>query len=521
MPSGVSVFIHSLRFGFATNSSSDHSLIFLPGAEEDLFSVRGGVYDTREPFVLTRREMKLPYLQAQLQEAGLLDEELRAEFEFGQVPAFIDDMAASGLSAWEGLPKKLAVEVGRWLLHDGVAVLCGGENAGAHPLADHRHAIDPSGFQSWKVRRDPLGFWSMLSRWGGTRMRLSFSRASHPHVLPFRSTWPELVDLKITDRCSSGCAFCYQGSTPVGRHASFETVEKILDQLAQCQVLEVVLGGGEPTEHPDFARILQGIVQRGMFAAFTTRNPFALEQCRIEPPLRNSVHWAYSPTDLSDLERLLAHRAFPDPAVHVVMGTKLSRPHELLEVARRCAKGYRRLVLLGFKRTGRGKDFPPVDYRHWMDTISASGLSSVAIDSALAAEFEFELERRGVPSWLYEVEDGRYSMYIDAVRGLCGPSSYCHEDKMIAMPSGPEGVGEAFEHINQMLEAERLHRALQLEQVSAIARNDHLRQVLLDAALEGRCEACGAEGTMPVLQGLARPALLCPKCSPARPAAAN
>ncbi|MGC4115011.1 MAG: radical SAM protein [Myxococcales bacterium] len=506
------IFIHSLRFGFATSSSANHSLIFLPDAQEDLSGRRGDSYSNSAPFVLTRPETKLPYLQVQLEEVG--DETLQDEFGFGQVPGFINDLAGTNLAGgWDGLPRELLVEIGRWLLLDGVTAISAGENAGEHPLVDHRHAISPSHLTSRKMRRDPLGFWTLLSPSTGTRMRLSFARAAHPQVQPFRSTWPELVDLKITDRCYSDCSFCYQGSTRDGRHASLDAIERVLDELAACQVLEVVLGGGEPTLHPAFTTILHAIQRRGMHAAFTSRDCLARRHLDASGVDARRVHWAYSILAIEDLDRL----ASPFPTIHVTMGTPASQPEALLEIARRCARSYLNLVLLGFKRTGRGAHFAPVDYRHWMDTIASSGLHGVSIDSALAAEYDVELQRRGVPSWLYEVEDGRYSMYVDAVRGLCGPSSYCPEDQLFALPSGPNGIAEAFEHINQALDAERLHRALQLEQVSAIDRDDRAAQVLLDAALEGRCERCGAEGASLVSQGLARPRRLCLTCAVPRP----
>ncbi len=67
---------------------------------------------------------------------------------------------------------------------------------------------------TWVVRRDPLGFWVALDRELGVRMRLSFSPSEEAVFVPYRSTWPELVDLRITDRCDAACPWCYQGSTP-------------------------------------------------------------------------------------------------------------------------------------------------------------------------------------------------------------------------------------------------------------------------------------------------------------------
>ncbi len=58
--------IHSVRFGFATNSSSSHSIVWLPGAEEALHEP--GYYGW-DDFVLTSTPSKMSYLGQQIIEA--------------------------------------------------------------------------------------------------------------------------------------------------------------------------------------------------------------------------------------------------------------------------------------------------------------------------------------------------------------------------------------------------------------------------------------------------------------------
>lgn len=504
----ANVFVHHLRGLFAANCSSSHSLIYLPGAQDDLRGVQDGAYGW--DFVAASREAKLPYIRWELEAAGGLDEAIAAELG---LPA---KGAAGGDYYHWWAPPDLARDIARWALMDGVVALGGPENAEHHELSGPK-AIDPSGFgdQGWRVRKDPLGFWTLLSGWG-TKLRLSFSRADHPQVRPFRSTWPELVDLKITDRCSAGCAFCYQNSRPDGAHSRFEDVVALLDALKRVHVMEVVLGGGEPTEHPQFSRIVREIQLREMRAAFTTRRLDWHERVKKTDAHWPEVHWAYSLHGVDDLDavaRMRKRSRAPMPSIHVVMGTELSRREPLLEIARRCAENWLQLVLLGFKATGRAVGATPLDDSHWLATCAASGIRQVAIDAVLAAKYDLELQRRGIPAWLVEVEDGRYAMHVDAVRGLCGPSSYCSRDERFAIPSGGDPIKAAFDRINDLLGPTRMHRALELEQDRSLSAGDEQELVLLDAAMEGRCEVCGARDARPRGGIRDRPKVLCERCA--------
>jgi len=507
----ANLFLHHLRLGFATNCSSSHSVIFLPGLQDDLSGVREGRYlgwndDAPSAFVLASREAKLPYLRLQLEATKALDDELRAlcgsSLEAGELDSY---------STWKA-PPELAREIARWALKDGVAILASGDNGSYHPLST-RDAIDPADFRGCLVRRDPLGFWTLFSTWSGLKLRLSFAETAKPQVLPFRSTWPETVDLKITNRCRSGCSFCYQDSRPDGDHARLEDVLSILDKLAEAQVMEVVLGGGEPTQHPQFWEILSAVQKRGMRVAFTTRRLDWMDGKVGDVDLA-LVRWAYSLSEPAEIPEIPGRFKFRvRPAIHVVLGTELSRPESLREIASHCRKHYLQLVLLGFKRKGRARDLEPLDSSHWLDTLTIANERSVAIDALVASEYELELQRRGIPSWLCDFEDGRFAMHVDAVRGLCGPSSYCDERELFPLPSGKDAIQVAFEEINQRLGPSRRERALLLEQAEAQKAADPAAGlVTIDAALEGRCERCGASGASATEGGLRRPKSLCPRC---------
>lgn len=90
---------------------------------------------------------------------------------------------------------------------------------------------------------------------------------------PKSAPWPELADISISNHCSKQCSFCYRNSRPDGSFMSIKDYEFILDNLSDKKwgkVFQVALGGGEPTEHPDFIKILEITRKKGIIPNYTT-----------------------------------------------------------------------------------------------------------------------------------------------------------------------------------------------------------------------------------------------------------
>ena len=76
------------------------------------------------------------------------------------------------------------------------------------------------------------------------------------------------------------------------------------------------------------------------------------------------------------------------------------------------------------RSAGRGSEpaYPYLDW--WLKEAEEHGPYRLGVDTALAAESVAELEAAGVPDWMFHVEDGRFSAYIDAVQMTMAPSSF-------------------------------------------------------------------------------------------------
>jgi MoaA/NifB/PqqE/SkfB family radical SAM enzyme len=80
---------------------------------------------------------------------------------------------------------------------------------------------------------------------------------------------PELCDISITDKCGFGCDFCYQDSKPNLPHGHTDLVETILKGF-ETVPYQIAIGGGEPTQHPDFPHILRKARELGTVPNYTT-----------------------------------------------------------------------------------------------------------------------------------------------------------------------------------------------------------------------------------------------------------
>lgn len=76
-----------------------------------------------------------------------------------------------------------------------------------------------------------------------------------------RSGRPYRVHLVLTHKCNLACEHCYQAEHD-SDDLPFDTIVRVLDELADLGVLFLTLGGGEPLARRDFWRILEAARER-------------------------------------------------------------------------------------------------------------------------------------------------------------------------------------------------------------------------------------------------------------------
>ena len=466
--------VHNIRLGMACNSSSTHSgVLLLPN--EDIpkdYLVKDGYFGW-EPFIAATEGAKRDYLSHIISDSLL------------QVTS--KEIAEIVTAAWGGLPRRGDEHDGYidhasmfWLpvTRDGKGlneefltyfrefflredfVMCGGndndEDDGSRGLQGSDVNFYPlCSSQNNIARHDSTyDFWTIFNLKTGNKVRISLG---NPELVVTRSSAPELIDFKITDKCMSNCPFCYMGSTPEGEHASMSDIEGWVSLFRQMELFEVALGGGEPTQHPKFVEIVEILRRYGITPNFSTKSLDWLKDHQKRPRIIEAIGaFAFSVTsarDIEELDALLVEYGVNRSKVTLqyVMGTHALSKFQLISGTP--SQSFRNIVevannrglsltLLGYKTTGRGGSYTPHDYNGWIDEVKAVastvGYIRINIDTTLAAQFKDELEAEGMPQGLmFHTIEGTYSMYVDAVEKKIGRSSFATDMEPFSLPNYP------------------------------------------------------------------------------------
>lgn len=127
---------------------------------------------------------------------------------------------------------------------------------------------------------------------------------------------PINVELDLSNRCSLGCAFCHQAFTHTrgplantGRVANrvaggdlmdTDLCLSIIDQLASYGIRSLTLsGGGEPTLHPDFDRIVEHAGSRLPLGIYTHGGHINEERAAV---MKRHMDWVYVSLDAANRE---------------------------------------------------------------------------------------------------------------------------------------------------------------------------------------------------------------------------
>lgn len=68
------------------------------------------------------------------------------------------------------------------------------------------------------------------------------------------------MTLRLTLKCSEGCKHCLVNALPTENHVSEETLNNVLNLLKYVNVPLLNISGGEPTENPDYCKIIKYII---------------------------------------------------------------------------------------------------------------------------------------------------------------------------------------------------------------------------------------------------------------------
>ena len=439
--------IFNVRFGFATNSSSTHSIII--SKEKIKNDAPSDKYFGWEFFTLAKTSSKRDYLAAILNQhlTHLIGDKMAKDLVLlwcdlpeGTEIGSVDHQSVPSLPLnWDGrgLNYQFFKDYKKFILDESVVILGGNDNTKkSHPKGKGRHPFNlpliyDRGNTHLVARKDATyGYWTLFDRDVGTKIRMQFSSDQD---IPDKSSSPELVDLKITDHCAKHCSFCYQGSNKDGVHGDRYYIDRVIRTLAENQVFEVALGGGDPTSHPDFSEILKTCRWNKVVPNFTVASIDWIDDDKKRHEWLDFCGGvAYSVTTGHEVRRLgfaLNRYQIPSKKFQIQIVEGVVNDYQFDQILEECHYHNLTLTILGFKETGRGESYAKrLHSYNWIDKVKKAWINgnhvTIGVDTLIADKYRNELVRNGIDDIFFTTREGSFSCYIDAVKQQIGPSSY-------------------------------------------------------------------------------------------------
>ena len=448
--------IKNVRVGLATNSSSSHSIIHnenIATMDEgghvnsdfgwDFFTAKSK--KEREVYMMLQLKSNMPRGAHGIIEFILKYEGLADNSDF--LEGYIDHDSVISLPREKYYPDAVNMDFFRayfdYITNNHFVFLGGNDNTDEeHSLSGEDDGKKESFFYGFKdndIAYENGNYWVVMNN--DRKLRIQFEG-----LAPVAKS-PELIDLKITDYCDIGCNFCYQDSTVEGIHGDYDLIHKVVGAIPYGNITEFAIGGGEPTSHPDFAKIVDMIKSKGHIANFTTKSTKWMDNAELLKSVQASVSGiAYSPSTVEDIEMFVkAHDEKVgdnvDLYLHIIpeiwsngqLNNLLDYVDELNKWnSSRKSRNKIKITMLGFKTTGRGEGREVAKKPELIDYIKNFKYTQVGIDTKIVNDYIDELTAADIDKLLFTGKEGEFSMYIDAVTKQAYKSSY-ELDKPVAL----------------------------------------------------------------------------------------
>lgn len=239
--------------------------------------------------------------------------------------------------------------------------------------------------------------------------------------------FPESMDIKITNYCDKGCAYCHENSTIDGRHGD------ILNPVFLRSLrpfTELAIGGGNPLDHPDLDEFLKNLKDRQIIANITVnQDHFVKNYDRIKKLSDDGLITAIGVSVTNEITETFKAlvSTIPNVVLHVIVGIITLDNLKLLSDTKL------KILFLGYKKIRRGAKYLNVNnnlinnnlasvrnnlyaIQQWFNVISFDNL---AIEQLHVRKFV------GEEYWeeFYMGDDGQYTMYVDMINQQFANSS--------------------------------------------------------------------------------------------------
>ena len=245
----------------------------------------------------------------------------------------------------------------------------------------------------------------------------------------FEASFPENIDIKITNKCLNNCDFCFESSSPEGKHGNLN-----VDFIKSLHpYTELAIGGGNPLSHPDLHEFLKVLKENKIIANITIRQNVFLNNLELlKYYTDNKLLYGIGVSLIEPTDEFIKEiQQFPNAVIHTIAG--LLTKEQLIKLFNKKLK----ILILGYKTRGKGEN-----YKHEFEKdifinieflkqniLKLTPLFKVVSFDNLAIE-QLELQKQINPKvWeeFYMGDDGKHTMYVDLVKQTFSKNSLSEE----------------------------------------------------------------------------------------------
>lgn len=244
----------------------------------------------------------------------------------------------------------------------------------------------------------------------------------------FVASFPESIDIKITNYCDNNCEMCHEMSSINGKHANLD--QPFLDTLKQGT--ELAIGGGNPLSHPYLLPFLEKMKNKGIICNLTVnQNHFVKNIEFLQNLIDKKLIYGLGISMLNDSflnEILLFVNKNTNCVLHLIAGVI---DNNLLN---KLYDKNLKILILGYKTFGRGKTFysnqVEQNIHYLKENIIDIGthFKVVCFDNLAINQLDIQNQvSKEVFEECYMGDDGSFTMYIDLVKEEFSVSSTTKE----------------------------------------------------------------------------------------------
>ena len=285
----------------------------------------------------------------------------------------------------------------------------------------------------------------------GTKIR----RTEEDEFIP---EFPENADVKITDKCSQGCPFCYEGCTKDGEHGVLINEEGMLAQNWMKTLhphTELAINGND-LDHPDLKEFLNEMKDRKIIVNVTVnQNQFIKNFALLKTLTQYNLVYGVGISLLNANDESffnLVTSFFPNAVIHTIAGILDENSIQKL------MNNKMKVLVLGYKNLGRGigyqeancgkigtnmeilKEYLP----KMVNTCKVVSFDNLAIEQLGVKELLFK-DKEDEWNEFYMGDDGNFTLYIDAVSQTFAKNSCMPKDERF--PIDGKSMTEMFNFI--------------------------------------------------------------------------